>query len=164
MYSPFSAQRYTSLRKDPIAFSGRNLVARYSYPKFKTQKKLEEALASVDTYTRHRSARRPKTVPYLIYSRRKLIGGCCAHFKVKFHSLLLSVFAEADLTDRNDMKSFNDGFAYWVIVIDAFSRKTWGRLIKRKTENEVVSAMEDIIQSMDGATVERCRTGNVAFN
>ena len=74
MSSPFSAQRYTSLRKDPIAFSGRNLVARYSYPKFKNQQKLEESLASIDTYTRHRSAKPPKTVPYLIYSRRKLIG------------------------------------------------------------------------------------------
>ena len=67
-------------------------------------------------------------------------------------------FTEADLTDRTDLKSFNEDYAYWLVVIDAFSRKVWARLIKRKTEKEVVREMEDILQSMDGPTVKRIRT------
>ena len=50
------------------------------------------------------------------------------------------------------------GWAYWLIVIDAFSRRVWARLLKRKSEDEVVTQFEDILQTMSGKTPARCRS------
>lgn len=79
MEAPWSLQRYTSL-KSPIGFAGRGIVQKYTYPRFKSDLQLQNALASVDSYTRHRVARPVKTVPYMLYNRRSL--------------------CEVDLTDR----------------------------------------------------------------
>lgn len=137
MHAPWSVQRYTSL-KSPIGFAGRGLVKKYTYPRFKSDLEVQNALAGIDSYTRHRAVRPVKSVPYILYNRR--------------------VLCEVDLTDRQDLKEWNDDYGFWFILIDCFSRKVWGRLLKRKTDVECVKAMEDIVDSMPGPTVQRCRS------
>ena len=79
MTAPWSLQRYTSL-KSPIGFAGRGIVKKYTLPRFKNDLEVENALATVDSYSRHRSVRPVKHNPYMLYNVRELV--------------------EVDLTDR----------------------------------------------------------------
>ena len=68
----FSRQRYLTPGR-ALAFGGRNIVYRYSRPDFKNYNQVENELSKIDSYTRHRSAKRPKYNPYFVYSPRQLI-------------------------------------------------------------------------------------------
>ena len=70
-FAPFTRERYISPgRQNPIALSGKNILFRYSRPKFKSIQELESQLEKIDTYTRHRQAKKPTFNPYFVYSLR----------------------------------------------------------------------------------------------
>lgn len=133
----FSRERYLKPGR-AIAFGGRNIVARYTDPPFKSNQKIEDALTKIDSYSRHREPKRPKHNPYFIYSLRYLI--------------------QADLCDKSDLKEFNDGITTWLVVIDCFSRKVWVKALKRKTLEAVIPAMRQILSEMPGPPVKNCET------
>ena len=54
---------------------------------------------------------------------------------------------DCDLADLSNIREYNDGFTYWLVVIDVFSRYLWVRPIKTKQGTEVKNAFEDIFKS-----------------
>ena len=134
----FSQQAYVTPGR-AIAFGGRNLVYRYSKPHFKNYTEVENELSKIDSYTRHRSAKRPKFNPYFLYSPRQLI--------------------QVDLCDKIDLKEFNDDVSYWLVCIDCFTRKIWLKSLKRKTDAEVIPAMKYILEKMQrNAPIKLCES------
>ena len=102
-YGPFSKERYLTPGRDrPIALSGQNIVRKYTRPKFKSQAELEDELHRIDTYTRHKSPKKPFFNPYFIWNKRELI--------------------EVDLTDKSDLREQNDNIKFWLVAIDCFTR------------------------------------------
>ena len=132
----FSRERYLQPGR-AIAFGGRNTVSRYTEPSLNNDK-VEDALARIDTYTRHREPKRPKYNPYFIYSLRYLI--------------------QCDLCDLKELKEFNDDITTWLVVIDCFSRKVWVKALKRKTIEVVIPAMTQILTNMSGPPVKNCES------
>ena len=135
----FSSQNYVT-PGNPVSFGGRNLVYRYFRPDFKNYAQVEQALSKIDAYTRHRSAKPPKYNPYFLYSPRQLI--------------------QCDLCDKQDLKEFNDGYAFWLVCIDCFTRKVWLKPLKRKTDAMVIPAMREILNEINenGSPVKLCET------
>lgn len=133
----FSRQRYLTPGR-ALAFGGRNIVYRYSRPHLKNYSQVENELSKIDSYTRHRSAKRPKYNPYFVYSKRQLI--------------------QVDLCDKQDLKEFNDGYAMWLVCIDCFTRFVWLKPLKRKTDAQVIPAMTEILNDMKGPPVKLCES------
>lgn len=138
-YGPFTHQRYvTPSQGNPLALGGQNIVRRYTRPKFKSQAELEDALHRIDTYTRHKTPRKPIYNAYMIWNKRELI--------------------ECDLTDQQSLKDHNEGIRYWLVAIDCFTRFVWLRPLKNKNASTVSNAMEDILSNMDGPQIKRLNT------
>ena len=52
-----------------------------------------------------------------------------------------------DLMDFQRLKTANDGFAYALIVIDVFTKRVEGILLKQKTIQDVIQAFETILDN-----------------
>ena len=103
-----------------------------------TRKKLKNWLATQETYTLHRSAKRK-------YSRRKVIANG------PFYQ------ADADLADMALLSRYNDGFKYFLLVIDVFSKKVWTQPLENKTAPSVVEAFKTLFAE-EGIVFEHIRT------
>ena len=90
-------------------------------------KKIKEWLEGQEPYSLNRFARR--TFPV----NRVVVEGLDSQW-------------DADLADLKDIKKENDGFAYWLVCIDIFSRYAFVRPLKTKTELEVSEAFESIFK------------------
>jgi transposase InsO family protein len=113
------------------AFSGRNQLKRI-FP----SENVKQYLSSVDSYTRHRQAKKPRfRNPVYVYNTRELI--------------------QVDLADVGSLAKFNNNTHYLLLVIDTFSRKAWLRPLTNKSAPVVTSAMESILNEMDGEKVKR---------
>ena len=53
---------------------------------------------------------------------------------------------DADLADLKEIKKQNDGYAYWLICIEIFSRYAFVRPLKTKSGQEVLEAFESIFK------------------
>ena len=52
----------------------------------------------------------------------------------------------ADLIEVSDLKSYNSGYCYILVVIDCFSKKVFLRKIKQKTTREMAEALRSIFE------------------
>lgn len=117
--------RYTTL-PHPTAFSGLNQL-RHFYPT-RSLKKLTQDLTAVDSYTRNREIKKPVYNPIFVREPRKLL--------------------QADLLDKSQLKRRNANIAYWLVVIDTFTRYVWMRPLKTKTSPKTTAAFESILEEM----------------
>lgn len=111
---------------NPEAFSGINNVARQNNI---SSRQAADALAYSEAYTLHRRYRRPvRTNPFYVYTIREM--------------------AQLDLIDKRNLAEFNDGYSHIVICIDCFSKKIWAKKLLTKHANQMIPAMETILNEM----------------
>lgn len=116
----------------PFSFGGAEKVYRYfrknpSKLRSKVSRKsIEKALASVEAYSVLKHRKKPAHYnPYYIHTKRQLLN--------------------FDLIDMRGLKEHNDGVSYILLGIDTWTRKIWGRLLKRKTGAETSRQMDSIL-------------------
>ena len=94
----------------PVAFSAPGRVANYFHISVKQAKNI---LQQIDSYTRHREFKRPRSYnPYFIYEPG---------------------LYQSDLVETRALAPYNDGTNYLCLIICVFSRKIWVYPMKRKT-------------------------------
>lgn len=108
------------------AWSGRTQLKK-AYPSV-NEAAIEEKLSGVDAYTRHREPKNPVYNPFFVHRLRDLI--------------------QADLIEQQGLAPSNNGYRYWLCVIDTFSRYLWVTPLKNKDSLNVDRAFEDIIIKM----------------
>lgn len=105
----------------PTAFSSPGAVYRY-FGGRAPMRVVEAALSSVDAYTKHREARRPRVYnPFYAYRRR-----------TRF---------QADLIDVARLKTANTGTAFLLVLIDVFTRKVWVTPLRTKSAPDMTAAL-----------------------
>ena len=120
----------------PAAFGGVTPLAN-AVKGSSSRKQVTEWLRAQDTYTLHRPAR--KRFPrnrYVVYGPNELW--------------------QADLNDMRGLSKDNDGAAYLLTVIDVFSKRLFATTLKRKTGEQVVTALERIVDEDNKDTTPRC--------
>lgn len=60
---------------------------------------------------------------------------------------------QADLIDLRNLKRYNSGFTFILVVIDCFSKFAWAIPVKTKTKNEIASAFVKILTTSHRAPV-----------
>ena len=111
----------------PTSFGGRSLVHRYYKNRGVKLKHVEDALSYVDSYTKHREAKRPRTYnPIFVRKKRELL--------------------QIDIMFLKDLAEDNDGFAMYITAIDSFSRYCWIQPVKSTSHIDVIPAFENILK------------------
>jgi transposase InsO family protein len=111
----------------PMAFSG--LTKLSDYYKLKDHQ-AKDILSQIDSYTISRQGKRPKYYnPFFIYLPREQI--------------------QADLIDVQRLAEFNNGYKYFVVLIDCLTRYVWLRPTKTKTAKEVAGVIKTMIEEME---------------
>jgi transposase InsO family protein len=112
----------------PAAFSGRAQLARH-FP----QANVKEVLSSIDSYTRHRQAKKPRhRNPIYIYNTREL--------------LQIDLADVRSLGDKNKLN--NTEVRFLLLAIDTFSRKAWARPLINKSAPVVAAGMRSILREI----------------
>jgi len=108
----------------PAAYSGINQLKRH-FPNANP----EQFLSTVDSYTQHRHAKKPKfRNPIFVYRKREIL--------------------QVDLADLRSIMKSNNGIQYLLLAIDTFSRYAWIRPLKNKSTAVVTAAMKSILAEM----------------
>lgn len=115
---------YTTL-PHPTAFSGVNQLQHYYGI---GAENLRDRLTAVDSYTRNREVKKPVYNPIFARQPRRLL--------------------QADLLDKQRLKRRNAGIAYWLVVIDTFTRFVWIRPLRTKVSQAVADAFRSILDEM----------------
>ena len=118
--------------KSPASYTGAYKLWRYikdreDKPKDLKYKNVKNWLATQVTHNIHtqsktRFKRQPIIVPYPDYQY------------------------DADLIVAPELKKYNSGYSYILLIIDLFSRYAWGRALKKKTGDEVKNALQKIFE------------------
>jgi len=114
---------YTTL-PHPTAFAGLNLLSNYYGI---GGKRLGKQLSAVNSYTRNREVKKPVYNPIFVRQPRRLM--------------------QADLLDKQQLKRRNSGIAYWLIVMDTFTRYAWIRPLRNKNSATVADAFQSILDN-----------------
>ena len=93
-----------------------------------SRKQISDWLASQDTYTLHKPARRN------FKRNRVIVGGIDEEWQL-------------DLADTQSLKRYNDGYRYLLVCIDVFSKYAWIVPIKSKTGSALVEAFKVILSA-----------------
>jgi transposase InsO family protein len=112
----------------PAAFGGRDVFRKAAKL---TSAKAQKLLLSDKTYRKYK---RPKVK----FERARVFVSSIGH---QF---------QADLMDLQKFAHLNKGYNYLLIVVDAFSRLTLARPLKRKTGPQVASALHDVFSELKG--------------
>lgn len=112
-----------------------------------TKPNIEKILASVDSYglLRHRKRRPRQYNPYYLYSKLELL--------------------QWDLCDLRGLAEHNSGYSWWCLGLDCYTRKAWGRKMRRKTKTETAAALDSImaeVQPIPGKTRIMLDYGNLS--
>lgn len=114
-------QHFTAVR-DPASFTSASKLRKH-YFKNTALKHVEDALQSVDAYTKHKPFKRR-------FPRRKtLTWGIDKQWQM-------------DLIDMQPFKKYNKGYAYIMVAIDVFSRFAFAQPLKSKKGQDVTDAFE----------------------
>lgn len=130
MYSRELAMDLTNYSTLPheTAFTGKSNLKRY-YKDSATQSAIDYALQGHNAYTQMRQAKKPKAYnPSYTHEHGDHV--------------------EVDLLELTTLKTRNRGIAYYLIVIDAFSRYVFSRSLKKKTAQACRSAFESILDEI----------------
>ena len=107
------------------SFSGKNrfLKALKSHDRSITKANVEKSIRSIDSYGLHRPLKRPKLF------RRIYTKGIKYLFQI-------------DLIDMSKYENENDGYRWFITIIDTFSKKAWAFKLKRKSVKAIVEVMK----------------------
>ena len=107
------------------SFSGKNrfLKALKSHDRSITKANVEKSIRSIDSYGLHRPLKRPKLF------RRIYTKGIKYLFQI-------------DLIDMSKYENENDGYRWFITIIDTFSKKAWAFKLKRKSGKAIVEVMK----------------------
>ena len=110
-----------------------------------SREKVKKWLMEQDAYTLHKPARRH------FKRNRVIVGGIDQQWQM-------------DLADMQSMQKFNDGYRYFLVCIDVFSKYAWVIPLKNKTGLSLVDAFKVILSS--GRRPEKIMTdqGTEFFN
>lgn len=112
--------------KHAVGFTGARNLIRENKKKIHPDV-VKEWLTRHDTYTLHKAIRRK--FPRLYYN-----------------PLSRDSVWEADLLQLTDIKDYNDGVCYLLVVIDCLSKYAWVRPLHNKTAEEVLGAFKSIFK------------------
>lgn len=110
---------------DPLYMAGITTIKNH-YKKLLSIDEIRDFLATSRTYSTHFNFKPAKHNPYYVRRLRQMF--------------------QMDLTEISQIRQYNDGYNYLLVVIDCFSRKIWVRLLKRKTSEEVLSKLQSILK------------------
>lgn len=110
----------------PAAFSGVGGASRYF--EGASEKSVRDSLTRSDAYTRTREVKPPDYNYTFVNNLRELL--------------------EVDLMDMTQLSSRNRGIAYYLVVIDVFSKRVFIAGMKRKTAAAAREAFETILSEM----------------
>ncbi|XP_011630945.1 uncharacterized protein LOC105423016 [Pogonomyrmex barbatus] len=125
--------RLENLYYDPAHYAGYSAsdnLSRAAKPNF-SRKEVACWLESQDAYTLHRP------------SRRKFP-------RLRYNVTNIDDLWEDDLIELCNLKSYNDGFSYLLVIIDVLSKFVWVEPLRDKTSNCVTSAFQNILSRSDG--------------
>jgi len=57
---------------------------------------------------------------------------------------------EADLIELRNLKSYNDGYSYLLLIIDVLSKYVWVEPLRDKTSNSVIKAFQRVLAKSEG--------------
>ena len=107
------------------SFSGKNrfLKALKSHDRSITKANVEKSIRSIDSYELHRPLKRPK-----LFQRIYTKG--------------IKYLFQIDLIDMSKYENENDGYRWFITIIDTFSKKAWAFKLKRKSVKAIVEVMK----------------------
>lgn len=118
---------------DPTHYAGYSAVdnlARAAKPNF-SRNKVARWLESQDAYTLHRPLRRK-------FPRQ--------HYNVTN----IDDVWEADLIELRNLKRYNGGYSYLLVIIDVLSKFVWVEALRDKTSNGVIKAFQRVLSRSKG--------------
>ena len=115
--------KYTDL-KAPASFTSVSKLRKHHF-RDRNSTAIQDALVSLDAYTKHKPVRRK-------FMRNKTITGA------------IDQQWQLDLMDMQALASHNDGFRYVLTAIDVFSRYAWAAPTKSKSGAAVTEAFETL--------------------
>jgi hypothetical protein len=122
-----------NLYYDPAHYAGYSAVdnlARAAKPNF-SRNEVARWLESQDAYTLHRPLRRK--FPRLHYNVTNIDD-----------------VWEADLIELRNLKSYNDGYSYLLVIIDVISKFVWVEPLRNKTSAAVIKAFQRVLSRSEG--------------
>lgn len=114
-------KRFTT-PKDPASFSSASKLKKHYFKKTEI-KHIEDALESVDAYTKHKPFQRK-------FPRRKT------------QTWGIDKQWQMDLIDMQPFKKYNKGYSYIMVAIDVFSRYAFAQPLPSKKGSDVVAAFK----------------------
>ena len=119
------------------SFAGKHrfLKALKSQDRSITKADVEKALRSVDSYGLHRPLKRPQLF------RRIYTKGINYLFQI-------------DLIDMSKYENENDGYRWFITIIDTFSKKAWAFKLKRKSGKAILKVMESFLEQQKPKKIE----------
>ena len=131
---------YKRLYSDPkfsAAFSGKNrfISAIRAQNRNVKRKDVEKSLRSIDSYSLHKPLKRPKLF------RRIFSKGINYIFQI-------------DLIDMTKFEKENEGYRWFITIIDTFSKKAWAFKMQRKSGNAIVTVMQPFLEENKPSKIE----------
>ncbi|XP_071576891.1 uncharacterized protein [Temnothorax nylanderi] len=111
-------------------YSATDNLTRAAKPNF-SRNEVTRWLETQDAYTLHRPSRRK--FPRLHYTVTNIDD-----------------LWEADLIELRNLKSYNDGYSYLLVIIDVLSKYAWVEPLRDKTSNHVTTAFQLVLSKSDG--------------
>ncbi|XP_077270152.1 uncharacterized protein LOC143901600 [Temnothorax americanus] len=65
---------------------------------------------------------------------------------------------EADLIELRNLKSYNDGYSYVLVIIDVLSKYVWVETLRYKTSEHVTTAFQRVLSKSDGRVLVYLQT------
>lgn len=119
----------------PIAFSSPGNIATFYKRQGVHYKKrdIDDTLQTIDSYVLQRKYHRPRVRnPWFVYLPKQEY--------------------QMDLIDAVQLKRYNGGISFILVLIDSATKKVWVRGLKKKSAEETSSAIRSIIDPMGAAT------------
>ncbi|XP_071575681.1 uncharacterized protein [Temnothorax nylanderi] len=111
-------------------YSATDNLTRAAKPNF-SRNEVTRWLETQDAYTLHRPSRRK--FPRLHYTVTNIDD-----------------LWEADLIELRNLKSYNDGYSYLLVIIDVLSKYAWVEPLRDKTSKHVTTAFQRVLSKSDG--------------
>jgi len=65
---------------------------------------------------------------------------------------------EADLIELRNIKNYNDGYSYLLVIIDVLSKYAWVESLWNKTSNYVIKAFQRVFSRSEGRVLVYLQT------
>ncbi|XP_067204506.1 uncharacterized protein [Linepithema humile] len=116
---------------DPAHYAGYSAVDNLFRAANLPRNNVERWLEAQDAYTLHRPLRRK--FPRMHYNVTNIDD-----------------LWEADLIELRNLKSYNEGYSYLLVIIDVLSKYVWVEPLRDKTSNSVMRAFQNVLSRSNG--------------